>query len=140
MAAVSRRLPRHPARRLCAALGGLDAAHLAVAYNDVDLCLRVRERGLRVLWTPFAELFHLESASRPSDLASAQRDRYRREIAHMHRRWGAALQTDPFYGPNFSLRDGHAFLAAPRRRRPSDDAPALTRANSGAGAAALAGS
>ena len=56
-------------REVYAAVGGMDATHLAVAYNDVDLCLRVRERGLRVLWTPFAELFHLESASRPSDFA-----------------------------------------------------------------------
>ena len=98
------------------AVGGMDADNLAVAYNDVDLCLRVRERGFRVLWTPFAELYHLESASRPSDLAPAQRARYRREVAFMQRRWGAALAADPFYGPNFSLRDGHYFLAAPRHR------------------------
>ena len=115
-------------REVYAAVGGMDGAHLAVAYNDVDLCLRVRAAGLRVLWTPFAELFHLESASRPSDLAAAQRDRYRREIDHMHRRWGTALQADPFYGPNFSLRDGHAFLEAPRRRRPWQDGVPASRA------------
>ncbi len=105
-------------REVYAAVSGMDAAHLAVAYNDVDFCLRVRERGWRVLWTPFAELFHLESASRPSDLAAAEQARYGREVAYMRRRWGAALHADPFYGPNFSLRDGHGFLAAPRRGRP----------------------
>ena len=105
-------------REVFAAVGGFDAANLAVAYNDVDLCLRVRERGWRVVWTPFAELYHLESASRPSDLAPEQQARYLREVAYMHRRWGARLQADPFYGPNFSLRDGHYFLAAPRRLPP----------------------
>ncbi len=115
-------------REVYRAIGGMDATHLAVAYNDVDLCLRVRERGLRVLWTPFAELLHLESASRPSDFSPAQRDRYGREIAYMHRRWGAALLADPFYGPNFSLRDGHAFLAAPRRQRPWQDGAPTGRA------------
>ncbi len=100
------------------AVGGLDARNLAVAYNDVDLCLRVREAGWRVLWTPFAELYHLESASRPFDLAPAQLARYQREVAYMHRRWGDALRHDPFYGENFSLRDGFHTLAAPRRVAP----------------------
>jgi GT2 family glycosyltransferase len=99
-------------------VGGLDADNLAVAYNDVDLCLRVRERGWRVIWTPFAELYHLETASRPFDLSPEQFDRYQREVGYMRARWGALLDEDPFYGPNFSLRDGHYQLAAPRRRRP----------------------
>ena len=105
-------------REVYLAAGGMDAEHLAVAYNDVDLCLRLRARGLRVVVTPFAELFHLESASRPPDLGAAQRARYRQEVAFMRDRWGATLRADPFYPSPFSLRDGHWFLAAPRRRAP----------------------
>jgi GT2 family glycosyltransferase len=127
-------------RSVYVAVGGLDADNLAVAYNDVDLCLRLRERGLRVIWTPFAELYHLESASRPFDLAPAQLERYRREIAWMRRRWGAALLSDPFYGANFALRDGHCFLAAPRRRRPWREVAASPPGVASATAAALAGS
>jgi O-antigen biosynthesis protein len=48
-------------REVFTAVGGFDAEHLPVAYNDVDLCLRIREQGLRIIWTPFAALFHLES-------------------------------------------------------------------------------
>ena len=128
-------------REVYLAVGGMDAAHLAVAYNDVDLCLRLRERGWRVVWTPFAALLHLESASRPSDLAPAQQARYGREIAWMQRRWGAALVGDPFYGPNFSLRDGHALLAAPRRARPwRDEMVTLMSGSVRPAPAALAGS
>ena len=48
-------------------VGGLDEINLAVVFNDVDLCLRLGDHGCRVVWTPFAELFHLESASRGLD-------------------------------------------------------------------------
>ncbi len=121
------------------AVGGLDAEHLAVAYNDVDLCLRIRARGWRVLWTPFAEMFHLESASRPFDLAPAQVERYRREVAYMTRRWGAALLADPYYGANFSLRDGLYALGAPRREKPWRAGPATDGRAAARSAPVLAG-
>lgn len=105
-------------RDLYRAIGGMNERDLAVAYNDIDLCLRLRERGLRVVWTPFAELHHLESASRSWDLKPAELPRFQREIAYMQARWGDVLANDPFYGPNFSLRDGHYRLSAPRRRKP----------------------
>jgi GT2 family glycosyltransferase len=101
------------------AVGGLEAERLAVAFNDVDLCLRLREAGWRILWTPFAELIHHESATRGSDLAPEHRARYAAEIAHMQRRWGTMLSTDPFYNHNFSLENGAYRLA----RRP----PGLNR-------------
>ncbi|MBK1656939.1 glycosyltransferase family 2 protein [Paracraurococcus ruber] len=99
-------------------VGGLDAAHLAVAFNDVDLCLRIRQAGYRILWTPFAELYHLESASRGSDLRPDQARRFAAEIATMERRWGAALTRDPFYNPNFSLEDAQGRLAETPRMPP----------------------
>jgi O-antigen biosynthesis protein len=83
-------------------LGGLDARHLPVAFNDVDYCLRVREAGGRVVWTPHAVLLHHESVSRGLDQSRAQKRRARGEAAWMRRRWKAALQRDPFYNPNLS--------------------------------------
>jgi GT2 family glycosyltransferase len=87
------------------AAGGLDARALAVAFNDVDLCLRIREAGWRILWTPLAELFHHESATRGGDVTGAKARRFAGEIAHMQRRWGEALRRDPFANPNLDY--GH---------------------------------
>jgi GT2 family glycosyltransferase len=99
-------------------VGGLDAANLAVAFNDVDLCLRIREAGYRILWTPFAELYHLESASRGKDVAPEKVRRFAAEIGYMKRRWGKALLQDPFYSPWFSLDGAQCALAREPRRIP----------------------
>jgi GT2 family glycosyltransferase len=87
-------------RGLYLELGGLDEA-LAVAYNDTDYCLRLRARGYRVLFTPLAELYHHESASRGVDRRGAAR--FEAELALMRCRWGELLRRDPFYNPNLSL-------------------------------------
>ncbi|MEJ5992465.1 glycosyltransferase family 2 protein [Ramlibacter sp. PS3R-8] len=84
------------------ALGGLDAANLPVAFNDVDYCLRVRDAGGRVAWTPHAVLVHHESISRGKDLTRQQLRRAKREAAWMRRRWQHVLGRDPFYNPNLS--------------------------------------
>ena len=101
------------------AVGGLDAENLPVSYNDVDLCLRIREHGLRVVWTPFAELYHLESASRGDGQAPDQLARASREREYMRTRWGTVLDADPFYNPNFDRLD-HTFRFASMagRRKP----------------------
>lgn len=96
-------------------VGGLDEKHLAVAFNDVDLCLRVRETGRLVVWTPFAELYHLESASRGPDTALSKIHRFMREIDYMGKRWGEALQRDPYYNPNLTLDTEDYSLAFPPR-------------------------
>ena len=93
----------------------------AVALNDVDFCLRVREKDLLVVFTPFAELFHFESISRGSDLKLTKRekaklakagvsssddnsDRYKRESALFRNKWKQILEEgDPYYNVNFSL-------------------------------------
>jgi GT2 family glycosyltransferase len=103
-------------RSVYEAVGGMDAENLAVAFNDVDLCLRIGARGLRVVWTPFAELHHLESASRGVDLTGTKAERFRREEAYMHARWGALLRADPYWNPNLSLADAARNLAWPPRR------------------------
>ena len=89
-------------------VGGLDEVDLTVALNDVDLCLRIGALGLRIIWTPFAELLHLESASRGYDQAPDAAERFRRECRTLRDRWGPVLDADPFYNPGFSRAD-HSF-------------------------------
>ncbi|MBP2294389.1 glycosyltransferase [Azospirillum rugosum] len=94
---------------------GLDEANLAVAFNDVDFCLRIRDRGYLVVWTPFAELYHLESASRGPDTAPDKVQRFMSEVNYMRRRWGDRLAQDPYYNPNLSLDAEDFGLAFPPR-------------------------
>ncbi|HEY5838002.1 MAG TPA: glycosyltransferase [Pyrinomonadaceae bacterium] len=96
-------------------VGGFDDANLPVAYNDVDLCLRLRERGYRILWTPHAELYHLESASRPSDSSPEEKKRYQRECAYLKARWRQEVARDPFYNPNLTIAAEDYSLAWPPR-------------------------
>ncbi|WP_253868844.1 glycosyltransferase [Microbulbifer sp. THAF38] len=84
-------------------VGGLDEKNLAVAFNDVDLCLKVREEGYRNLWTPYAELYHHESVSRGADNTVSKRRRAQREAEYMRSRWGEQLDSDPAYNPNLTL-------------------------------------
>ncbi len=86
------------------ALGGLDEA-FRVALNDVDFCLRVREKGYLNVFTPFAELYHFESASRGMDVVDEEKARrYEEECALFRERWKELLaKGDPYYNPNFSL-------------------------------------
>jgi O-antigen biosynthesis protein len=85
------------------AVGGLDEAELAVAFNDVDLCFRLLRAGYRNLWTPYAELYHRESASRGNEERGEDRQRFLREESVMRARWGALIERDPYYSPNLSL-------------------------------------
>lgn len=96
-------------------VGGLDEANLAVAFNDVDFCLKIRERGYVIVWTPHAELYHLESVSRGDDNAPEHRDRFQAEVQFMRARWGALLDTDPYYNPNLTLDSQYPGLAFPPR-------------------------
>jgi GT2 family glycosyltransferase len=96
-------------------VGGFDDANLPVAYNDVDLCLRLRERGYRILWTPHAELYHFESASRPSDSSPEEKQRYERECAYLKARWHHEVARDPFYNPNLTIAAEDYSLAWPPR-------------------------
>jgi GT2 family glycosyltransferase len=100
-------------------VGGLDAQNLAVGFGDVDLCLRIRECGYRNVWTPEAELYHLESASRGLDLKGEKAERFSRETEVMLARWNGALQSDPCWNPNLSLDNAYGVPAwPPRRERP----------------------
>jgi len=106
-------------RELYQSLGGLDEKNLAVAFNDVDYCLRVREKGLRVIFTPFAELYHHESVSRGKDESPESKARAQREVAYMRSRWAHVMRHDPFYNPNLSyVRPDFSLSPAPLVRKP----------------------
>ena len=95
-------------------VGGLDE-RLQVAFNDIDFCLRVQQAGYRVVWTPFAELRHHESASRGNDDTPDKRERFVNEVELMQQRWGEELLHDPAYNPNLSLQSPGFDLAFPPR-------------------------
>ncbi|MFL6540544.1 MAG: glycosyltransferase family 2 protein, partial [Chthoniobacterales bacterium] len=103
-------------RELYLELGGLDETNLPIAFNDVDFCLRLQEKGKRIVWTPDAELIHHESASRGLEDTREKRERFLREVEFMRQKWGARLQADPAYNPNLSLaKDSEFKLAFPPR-------------------------
>lgn len=89
-------------RHIFMQLGGLNEQQLSVAFNDVDYCLRVREAGWHVVWTPHAELYHHESVSRGKDVSPQQTKRAQLELNYMRKRWRQQLKHDPFYNPNLS--------------------------------------
>jgi GT2 family glycosyltransferase len=89
-------------RSLFDEVNGLDEEHLAVAYNDVDFCLKLMEKGYRNIYTPFAELYHFESASRGLENSPEKIERLNREAEYMYKKWGEILKNDPFYNPNLS--------------------------------------
>ena len=96
-------------------VGGLDEANLKVAFNDVDFCLRLKAAGYRNVWTPYAELYHHESASRGHEDTPEKKLRFEREAHYMKQRWGEALLNDPAYSPNLTLeREDFSFAWPPR--------------------------
>ncbi|HEX6242432.1 MAG TPA: glycosyltransferase family 2 protein, partial [Polyangiales bacterium] len=96
-------------------MGGLNESELKVAFNDVDLCLRLREAGYRNVWTPYANLYHHESATRGSEDTPEKIARFAREIDFMNLRWATELSHDPAYNPNLSLDHEDFRLAFPPR-------------------------
>jgi len=84
-------------------VGGLDEKFFRVAFNDVDLCLKVREAGYRNLWTPYATLFHYESKSRGHEDTPENLARFHSEVAAMKLRWNQCLFPDPAYNLNLAL-------------------------------------
>ena len=96
-------------------VNGLDEANLAVAFNDVDFCLKLVKAGYRNVWTPFAELYHHESASRGVEDTPEKHERFRGEVETMMQRWEQELKHDPAYNPNLTLELTDFTLAAPPR-------------------------
>ncbi len=84
-------------------LHGLDE-DFEVAFNDVDFCLRVREAGYLIIFTPYAELYHYESKSRGYENTPQKKIRFQRETDLLRKRWGEVIDRgDPYYNPNLTL-------------------------------------
>ena len=84
-------------------VNGLDEG-FEISLNDVDFCLKLRELGLLNVFTPFAELYHYESASRGLDDVGEKAERYNKESEKFRNKWKVYLEAgDPYYNPNFSL-------------------------------------
>jgi GT2 family glycosyltransferase/tetratricopeptide (TPR) repeat protein len=93
-------------------VGGMDEENLQIAFNDVDLCLKLDAAGYRNVYTPHATLIHLESISRGLDTSPEKANRYRAEASFMQAKWGDKVKRDRFYNVNltteredFSFRD-----------------------------------
>ena len=83
---------------------GLDEGY-AVAFNDVDLCMRIRKAGYLIVWTPYAELYHMESKSRGTEDTPEKQKRFNDEVLRFKTRWAKELEAgDPYFNPSFSLR------------------------------------
>jgi GT2 family glycosyltransferase len=84
-------------------VSGMDEAHFAIAFNDVDYCLKLRASGKRVVFTPHAKLWHLESASRGKDDQPDRKSRFQRELRSLRAKWSQSIIDDPCYNPVLSL-------------------------------------
>ncbi|MEO5359383.1 MAG: glycosyltransferase family 2 protein [Nitrospirota bacterium] len=92
-------------------INGFDEAY-ALAYNDVDLCLRLMELGFPTVWTPHSELVHRESRTRGYEITQTQRQRLEEESAMFAQRWRHILaKGDPYYNPNLSRKRGDFTLS-----------------------------
>ena len=98
-------------------VGGLSEA-LPLSCNDIDLCLRVRRAGFRVVWSPFALLHHVDGASRGHDRTIRQQASFRRSLATLQSKWDEAMRHDPYLNANLRATDHHLLLAEPPRRVP----------------------
>ena len=89
--------------------------NLQVALNYIDFCLRVREAGYRNIWTPYAELYHHESATRGYEDRPENQERFAKEVQYMKQRWGDTLLNDSAYSPNLTLdREDFSYAWPPR--------------------------
>ncbi len=99
-------------------VGGLNEVDLQIAYNDVDFCLRLVEAGYRNVYTPYAELYHFESATRGAEDTPEKKARFERESEYVQNRWAKFIAHDPAYSPNLSAWHVDFSYAWPPRLAP----------------------
>lgn len=83
-------------------VNGLEENQFKVAFNDVDLCMKVIKAGYEIVWSPYVELYHYESKSRGYEDTPEKKERFSREIKSFEEKWGLWLE-DPYYNRNFDL-------------------------------------
>lgn len=106
-------------------VGGFETSY-RVAYNDIDLCMKIRENGRLIVWTPHAELYHHEALSRGYDSNTAMLERLKREREMFMLRWRVILQSgDPYYNPNLALDRGYYSLCPGARDQSPRAMPGL---------------
>ena len=94
-------------------VAGLDAENLKIAFNDVDFCLRIREKGYLNVFTPYCEAYHHESVSRGYEITAEQQNRFNQEVEYMEHRHADILRNgDPYYNHQLSLHHEDFSLAA----------------------------
>ncbi len=85
-------------------VGGFDP-QFVLTFNDVDYCLKLRQQGYRIVWTPYAELYHFESATRGPDNTPEKQSRFAGEAEQFRSKWKEVLQAgDPYYSPHLTLQ------------------------------------
>ncbi len=104
-------------RSIFDAVGGFDEEHLPIAFNDVDFCLEVRQRGFKIIWTPHATMYHHESKSRGTEDTEEKVRRFNNEVDWMKSKWGHLLLHDPHYNANLSLNHDNFSLAIEPRHQ-----------------------
>jgi len=108
-------------RDLFETLGGFNE-RLVIAFNDVDLCIRIRRAGWRIIWTPKVQAYHHESASLGRHNSEKRIDQFHQEIALIRKMWTKEIEDDPFYNPNLTLDRTDFRLAFPPRIAPLPEA------------------
>lgn len=83
-------------------VGGFDEENLRIAFNDIDLCLKMQKKGYKIVYNPFSVLFHYESKSRGYEDTPEKKLRYQKEHNFMIDKWGPLLKNDPYYNPNLT--------------------------------------
>ena len=82
---------------------------MAVAFNDVDLCLKLREKGLENIFNPYSLLYHYKTLNRGSDIHD-KNERFEGEVAYFKKKWRTQLEKgDPYNNPNFSLKSSYEY-------------------------------
>jgi O-antigen biosynthesis protein len=92
-------------RQVFEAVGGFNEVELKIACNDIDLCLKFVEQGLRNIYLPHVKLYHYESKSRGKDTTPEKRDRFRQEAKYMLDRWKPFMPIDPCYSRHLNHRN-----------------------------------
>lgn len=105
-------------------VGGMDETDFKVSYNDVDLCLKIRQSGHEVIWTPHAKVMHVGSVSQKTEDSAkqeAKRQRFESEKQAMYRKWMPLLANDPAYNRNLSLSgNGFELESSPLFQHPQE--------------------
>mgnify|MGYP001180885996 CR=1 FL=1 len=96
-------------------VGGLNAKDLKIAFNDVDLCLKIMQAGYQNIWTPNADLYHHESATRGFEDTPEKIKRFISEVEYMQNKWRAIIKHDPYYNPNLTITSEDFSVAFPPR-------------------------